>query len=161
MRKLKHLSSRRSRGGVDCLGALGDTRRTTGGRARAGHLGLAEQSPAADGLQRPVRRSSSCSIPIVDGKDSEEYPWVSGLPEPERARGHEPAGKAENGEKTLKPLLGETRVTWRTLDCLKSKPIRSMEGLWLQRLTARWPLRQDKRTACATAESPAPRNECG
>ena len=25
----------------------------------------------------------------------------------------------------LKPLLGETRVTWRKLDCLKSNPIRS------------------------------------
>jgi len=108
-----------------------------------------------------VRRSSSCSIPIVDGKDSEEYPWVSGLPAPERARGHAPAGKAESGEKTLKPLLGETRVTRRKLDCLKSNPIRSMEGLWLQRLKARWTLRQDKRTDCATSESPAPRNECG
>jgi len=30
------------------------------------------QPPAADCLQRPVRHSSSCSIPIVDGKDSEE-----------------------------------------------------------------------------------------
>jgi hypothetical protein len=119
------------------------------------------QSTAPDCLQPPVRRSSSCSIPIVDGKDSEEYPWVSGLPEPERARGQEPAGKAESGEKTLKPRLGETRVTWRKLDCLKSNPIRSMEGLWLQRLRARWTLRQDKRTACATSESPAPRNECG
>jgi hypothetical protein len=86
----------------------------------------AEQSAAADCLQRPVRRSSSCSIPITDGKDSEEYPWVSGLPEPERARGQEPAGKAESGEKTLKPRLGETRVTWRKLDCLKSNPIRSL-----------------------------------
>ena len=79
-----------------------------------------------DRLPRPVRRSSSCSIPIVDGKDSEEYPWVSGLPEPERARGQEPAGKAESGEKTLKPRLGETRVTWRKLDGLKANPIRSL-----------------------------------
>ena len=38
----------------------------------------------------------------------------------------------------LKPRLGETRVTRRKLDCLKSNPIRSMEGLWLQHLTARW-----------------------
>src|SRR4030095_7550525 len=30
------------------------------------------QSTAADCLQRPVRRSRSCSIPITDGKDSEE-----------------------------------------------------------------------------------------
>ena len=108
-----------------------------------------------------MRRSSSCSIPIADGKDSEEYPWVSGLPEPERARGQEPAGKAESGEKTLKPRLGETRVTWRKLDGLQSNPMRSMEGLWLQRLRARGTLRQDKRTACATSESPAPRNACG
>jgi len=32
----------------------------------------AEQRLAADCLQRPVRRTSSCSIPIADGKDSEE-----------------------------------------------------------------------------------------
>ena len=82
--------------------------------------------PEADCLQRPVRRSSLCSIPIVDGKDSEEYPWVSGLPEPERARGQEHADKAENGEKTLTPLLSETRVIWRKLDCLKSNANRSM-----------------------------------
>jgi hypothetical protein len=31
-----------------------------------------EQGSGADALQRPVRRSSSCSIPIADGKDSEE-----------------------------------------------------------------------------------------
>jgi hypothetical protein len=28
--------------------------------------------PEPDCLQRPVRRSSACNIPIVDGKDSEE-----------------------------------------------------------------------------------------
>ena len=28
--------------------------------------------PEPDCLQRPVRRSSSCNIPIVDGKDSED-----------------------------------------------------------------------------------------
>ena len=89
------------------------------------------------------------------------YPWVSGLPEPERARGQEPAGKAESGEKMLKPRLGETRVTRRKLDCLKSNPIRSMEGLWLQHLTARWTRRTGKRTAWATSAGPAPRNECG
>ena len=32
----------------------------------------AEQGTAADCLQPPVRRSSSCNIPIADGKDSEE-----------------------------------------------------------------------------------------
>jgi hypothetical protein len=88
-------------------------------------------------------------------------PWVSGLPKLERARGQEPAGKAESGEKTLKPGLGETRVTWRKLDCLKSNAIRSMEGLWLQRLRARWTLRTGKRTDGATSEGPAPHNECG
>ncbi|OGW17938.1 MAG: hypothetical protein A3G93_08990 [Nitrospinae bacterium RIFCSPLOWO2_12_FULL_45_22] len=62
------------------------------------------------------------------------HPWVSGSPKPERARGQEPADKAGNGEKTLKPLLGETRVTGRKLNCLKSNPIRSMDSLWLQRL---------------------------
>src|SRR5437870_4925213 len=61
-------------------------------------------------------------------------PWVNGLPESERARGQAPADKAENGEKTLKLWLGETRVTGRKLYCLKSNPIRSMEGLWRQRL---------------------------
>src|SRR5713226_6576264 len=89
------------------------------------------------------------------------HPWVNGLPEPERARGHEPADKAESGEKTLKPLLGETRVTRRKLPCLKSNPIRSIVGLWLQRLTARGTLRPVKRRDGATFESPAPRNECG
>ena len=108
-----------------------------------------------------MRRSSSCSIPIVDGKDSEEYPWVSGLSEPERVRGHEPADKAERGEKMRKPRLDETRVTRRKLDGLQSNLMRSMEGLWLQHLTARGTLRQDKRTAWATSESPAPHNECG
>ncbi len=117
--------------------------------------------PEPDCLQRPVRRSSACSIPIVDGKDAEEYPWVSGFPEPERARGHEPAGKAESGEKTRKPRLGETRVTWRTLDGLQSNPMRAMEGLWRQRLSAGGTLRQDKRTACAPSASPAPRHEGG
>ena len=33
---------------------------------------LPNAGPGADCLQRPVRHSSSCSIPIVDGKDSEE-----------------------------------------------------------------------------------------
>jgi len=88
-------------------------------------------------------------------------PWVNGLPEPERARGQEPADKAENGEKTLKLLLGETRVTWRKLDCLKSNAHRSMEGLWRQRLIARWTRYTGKRTACATSASPAPLNEGG
>ena len=129
--------------------------------AGAAYQTWAEQPPAADCLQPPVRRSSSCSIPIVDGKDAEEYPWVSGSPEPERARGHEPAGKAESGEKTRKPLLGETRVTGRKLDGLQSNAMRSMEGLWLQRLTAKWTRRQDQRRDGATSESPAPRHECG
>src|SRR5919199_6855295 len=88
-------------------------------------------------------------------------PWANGLPEPERARGQEPADKAENGEKTLKLLLGETRVTWRKLHCLQSNAPRSMEGLWRQRLTARWTRRPGKRTAWVTSASPAPRNECG
>src|SRR5262249_46936340 len=88
-------------------------------------------------------------------------PWVNGLPELERARGQEPADKAENREKTPKLLLGETRVTWRKLHCLKSNAHRSMEGLWRRRLTARWTLRPGKRTAWTTSASPAPRNECG
>ena len=108
-----------------------------------------------------MRRSSSCSIPIADGKDSEEYPWVSGFPELERVRGQEPAVKAERGEKTLKPRLGETRVTRRKLHGLKSNAMRSMLGLWLQRLTARWILRTGKRRDGATSESPAPPNEGG
>src|SRR5713226_5232896 len=89
------------------------------------------------------------------------HPWVNGLPEPERARGQEPADKAENREKTLKLLLGETPVIWRKLDGLKSNAHRSMEGLWRQRLAARWTLHQDKRRDCVTSESPAPPNEGG
>jgi hypothetical protein len=88
-------------------------------------------------------------------------PWVNGLPEPERARGQAPADKAENREKTLEPLLGETRVIWRQLDCLKSNAHLSMEGLWRQHLTARWTLHAGKRTACAPSEGPAPCNEYG
>src|SRR5215470_11339952 len=88
-------------------------------------------------------------------------PWVNGLPEPERARGQAPADKAEHGEKTLKLWLGETRVTWRKLHCLKSNAHRSMEGLWRQRLTARWTRRTGKRTAWATSAGPAPPNEGG
>src|SRR5712691_4279685 len=88
-------------------------------------------------MQHPHRRWEGCR----------GHPWVSGSPEPERARGQEHADKAESGEKTLTPLLGETRVTWRKLDCLKSNAIRSMEGLWLQRLTARWTLSTGKRRA--------------
>ena len=102
-------------------------------------------------MQHPHRRWEGCR----------GYPWVNGFPKPERVRGHEHAEKAEGGEKTQKPLLGETRVTWRKLDGLKSNAMRSMEGLWLQRLTARWTLRQDKRTDGATFESPAPPNEGG
>ena len=83
--------------------------------------------------------------------------WVNGLPKPERARGQEPADKAENGEKTLKLLLGETRDEYgHSCNCLKSNANRSMEGLWLQRLRARWTRRTGKRTACATSASPAP-----
>src|SRR5437773_8351430 len=88
-------------------------------------------------------------------------PWVSDSPELERARGQEPVDKAGNGAKALRPLLGETRVTWRKLYCLKSNAIRSILGLWLQRLTARWTLRTGKRRDGATSEGPAPRNERG
>src|SRR5712692_2434807 len=89
------------------------------------------------------------------------YPWVSDEPERERARGQEPVDKAGNGAKALIPLLGETRVTWRKLDGLKSNAMRSMLGLWLQRLTARWTLRTGKRRAGAPSEGPAPRHACG
>ena len=102
-------------------------------------------------MQHPHRRWEGCR----------GYPWVSGLPAPERARGHAPAAQTGNGEKTRKPLPGETRVTWRKLNCLQSNAHRSMEGRWLPRLTARWTLRTGKRTACATSAGPAPRNECG
>src|SRR5215471_15648883 len=88
-------------------------------------------------------------------------PWVNGSPEPERARGQAPARKTERGEKTLQPLLGEPRVTGRKLDCLQSNPMRSMEGLGRQRLTARWTRRPGKRTAWATSAGPAPHNEGG
>src|SRR5213080_644716 len=33
---------------------------------------IADPTRTGDGLQRPVRRSSSCNIPIVDGKDAED-----------------------------------------------------------------------------------------
>src|SRR6266446_9811968 len=102
-------------------------------------------------MQHPHRRWEGCR----------GDPWVNGSPEPERARGQAPASKTESGEKTLKPLLGETRVTGRKLYCLKSNPIRSMEGLWRQRLTARWTRRTGKRTAWATSAGPAPPNEGG
>jgi hypothetical protein len=36
-----------------------------------------------------------------------------------------------------------------------------MEGLWRQRLTARWTRRTGKRTACTTSAGPAPPNEGG
>src|SRR3954467_1304875 len=88
-------------------------------------------------------------------------PWVSGSPKLERARGQEPADKAEHGEKTLTPWLSKTRVIWRKLDCLKSNANRSREGLWRQRLTARWTRYTGKRTAYATSAGPAPRNEGG
>jgi hypothetical protein len=58
-------------------------------------------------------------------------------------------------------LLSETRVIWRKLDGLKSNAHRSMEGLWRQRLTARWTLHQYKRRDSVTSESPAPPNEGG
>src|SRR5215831_18865479 len=88
-------------------------------------------------------------------------PRVSGLPRPERARAQEHADKAEHREKTLKLWPGETRVTWRKLHCLKSNAHRSMEGLWLQRLRARWTRRPGKRTTCANSAGPAPPNEGG
>jgi hypothetical protein len=46
----------------------------------------------------------------------------SGLPKPERARGQQHTGKAENEVKALKSLLCKTRVIWQRLDCLKSNP---------------------------------------
>ena len=78
-------------------------------------------------------------------------PWVSGFPRPARAREHEHADKAEHRKKTLKLWLGETRVTGRKLHGLQSNAHRSMEGLSLQRLTARW--------TRATSASPALPNE--
>jgi hypothetical protein len=63
--------------------------------------------------------------------------------------------------KTRRPLPGETRVTWRTLAGLQSQAMRSMAGLWLPRLPARGPLRQDTRRDGATAERPAPRHAGG
>jgi hypothetical protein len=102
-------------------------------------------------MQPPHRRGEGCR----------GHPWVNGLPEPARARGHEPAEKAGHGEKTLKPLRGETRVTWRKLDGLQSTALRSHLGLWLQRLTARWTLSTGTRRAGAPSEGPAPRQECG
>ena len=102
-------------------------------------------------MQHPHRRWGGCR----------GHPRVSGFPDPERARGHAPADTAENGEKTLKRWRGETRVTWRQLDGLQSKAHRSMEGLWLQRLTARWTRRTGKRTDGAPPAGPAPRKERG
>jgi alkylation response protein AidB-like acyl-CoA dehydrogenase len=43
--------------------------------------------------------------------------------------------------------LGPAGKGWEYLDCLKSNVNRSMEGLSLQRLRARWTRRPDKRTA--------------
>src|SRR5207302_2649479 len=37
-----------------------------------GRAGNRRLYPEADCLQRPVRRSSACSIPITDGKEAEE-----------------------------------------------------------------------------------------
>ena len=102
-------------------------------------------------MQHPHRRWEGCR----------GDPWGNGLPEPARARGQEPADKAEHGEKTLTLLLGETRVIWRKLQGLKSNAPRAMEGLWRQRLTARWTLRPGKRTAWAPSAGPAPPNEGG
>src|SRR5215510_8784064 len=102
-------------------------------------------------MQYPHRRWEGCR----------GHPWVSGLPELERVRGQEPAVTAESGEKTRKRLLGEARVTRRKLDGLQSNAIRSMEGLWLPRLRARWTRRPGKRTAWATSASSAPPNEGG
>ena len=102
-------------------------------------------------MQHPHRRWEGCR----------GDPWVSGLPEPERTRGQAPADKAENREQTLKLLLGETRVTWRQLNCLQANALRSMEGLWLQRRRARCTLSTGQRTACAPSEGAAPRHERG
>ena len=102
-------------------------------------------------MQHPHRRWEGCR----------GDPGVNGSPEPERARGQAPARQTESGEKTLKPWRGETRVTGRKLDGLKSNPMRSMEGLWRPRLTARGTRRPGKRTAWATSAGPAPRHEGG
>ena len=102
-------------------------------------------------MQHPHRRWEGCR----------GDPWGNGLPEPARARGQEPADKAEHREKTLTLLLSETRELWRKLDCLKSNAYRAMEGLWRQRLTARWTLSPGKRTAWAPSAGPAPPNEGG
>jgi hypothetical protein len=102
-------------------------------------------------MQHPHRRWEGCR----------GDPWVNGCPELERARGQEPAEKAENREKTPKLLRGATRVTWRKLDGLQSNAQRSMAGLWRRRLTARWTRRSGQRTAWATSAGPAPRHACG
>ena len=60
----------------------------------------------------------------------------SGLPKPERARGQQHTGKAENEVKALKSLLCKTRVIWQKLDCLKSNPKWPTEGPSPQRLRA-------------------------
>ena len=60
----------------------------------------------------------------------------SGLPKPERVRGQQHTGKAENEVKALNSLLCKTRVIWQRLYCLKSNPMRPPVDPSPQRLRA-------------------------
>ena len=69
------------------------------------------QGRGADCLQRPVRRSSSCSIPIADGKDAEGILGSTAYLNPKGRGDKRLLDEAEHGGKTLTPWLGETHVT--------------------------------------------------
>ena len=69
------------------------------------------------------------------------------LPCSRKGEGTRACRESRERQKTLTSWLGKTRGIWRKLECLKSNAHRSVEGLWRQRLTARWPRRTGKRRA--------------
>ena len=120
----------------------------------------AEPWPGADALQRPVRRSSSCNIPIADGKDSEDI-LGSAANLNSKGRGTRACRQSRERREDAETVARRDPRDMAKAALLEVQCPSSMEGLWRQRLTARWTRRTGKRTAWATSAGPAPPNEGG
>ena len=103
---------------------------------------------------------SLCNIPIADGKDAEEILGSAAYLNP-KGRGDTSMpikpGTAEDADNVARQ---DPRAMAKA-GLLAVQCPAVLGGLWRQRLTARWTLRRDQRTACATSASPAPPNEGG
>ena len=76
-----------------------------------------------------VRRVSQCSIPLAEGKNSEEGSWVIRLTCTRKGKGTRACRRSRRRGEGAEPSCGKTRVPGQRLNCLKFNPIRSSWGL--------------------------------